>query len=1216
MASNARLAHGTPRCEDAVTKGGCFRERVMLRTILLACVLVTASVAVHAGAPEIPRFRLVDVADGLPSTTIPALARDRHGYLWAATWDGLTRYDGIGFKTWRYDPNDPSSLSGNVVQALHIDQQDRIWVATESSGLSMLDADRKAFRHFRQGVYPGMESDDVFAIASQGDDLWFGTFGEGLYRLSADGGITRYASDEGNPEGLPSDTVLSLAFDSRGDLWIGTMAGLARYDGTAIRRVPAPDGGGPIVYSVTPDGDALWVGTGAGAYRRLADGQWDVPAWSRMFARPNAIMAMVNSGDGEYWIGSQSGLWRTEGKGAPVPVRPGNESRGVGRVMQSLLLQPDGGLWVPFPTLGLGYLPSDWRRVAGFTSAQGLEGGLYRALASSSRGGTWLGSSLGVIEHLDHRSGEVVPLGLHAEVLKKQRISALMEDSRRQLWIGHRNGIARIGLETGELRSWLQGVDVDAPPAGGSIEWLVEALDGSVWLYGQAGGMQRRDGGSGRVLDHFDATSVLGAALSDVQRLEFDPEGVLWVAGKGGLMRWRADARDFETVVDPGEERVLDFVFQDADTLWLHRLSGLETWRRDGTGHWRQEKHLSATEGVPMVESTGLRMDAQGQLWLATRRGLFRIDADSGRVRHFGVRDGLPSQEFNERALMLAPDGVLVGSAADGSVVLLDTTLADPAPQVPSLMLDGVQVGRHDHVVALPVQGDFELRHDDHELQVSARLLSFRNPQSNRYRSLLEGFDHEWVDQGSSGERVFSSLAPGRYTLRMQGIDALGNLSQERTLVFRVLPPWWSSRWGIALFVLLGALLLGLAALAYRQRLRRLHAWQLAEHKREIAEQASLAKTRFLATLAHEVRTPLTGVMGMSELLLETPLQETQRNHVHSLRQAGHHLLHLVNDALDLARIEAGKLELAIQDFDPRALMAEAQALIAPLAKKRGLSFVVEVAPELPGALQGDPVRIRQILLNLLGNAVKFTEQGGIALHVGMTEAGQVRMRVTDTGPGLSEEQLQRVFRRFEQAEGVRTAVRYGGSGLGLAICQELVVAMEGRIHVESTPGSGTSFMVDLRLPEAASPARVAPESVVRTMEQRPLEVLLVEDDATVADVITGMLHMRGHRVTHVVHGLSAMGLVAERAFDIALLDLDLPGLDGLALAGQLRAQGFNAPLLAITARVDMATESQAMACGFAGFLRKPLGGDVLAAAMAAALASERPDVPGQGPAG
>ena len=554
-----------------------------------------------------------------------------------------------------------------------------------------------------------------------------------------------------------------------------------------------------------------------------------------------------------------------------------------------------------------------------------------------------------------------------------------------------------------------------------------------------------------------------------------------------------------------------------------------------------------------------------------------------------------------ERALLLTADGTLVGSMADGAVMLLDTTFPDPPAFTPNLVLDSVQVSRGDAVVMLSNSGDFELQPDDHELQVSARLLAFDDPLANRYRSRLEGLDTDWVDQGASGERVFSSLSPGRYTLRMQAFDSVGNPSQERLLAFRVLPPWWRSAWGIALFTVLGLLLVWLAASSYRRRVRRRSAWQLAVHKRELAEQASLAKTRFLATLGHEVRTPMTGVLGMSELLLGTALNDKQRDYTHAIQNAGTHLLRLVNDALDIARIEAGKLELQQQDFDLRALVDEVVGLMAPMAESRGLSFADDMAADTPGRVKGDAMRVRQILLNLLGNAIKFTDKGGVSLRVSPLLPIGIRLEIRDTGPGISVEQQGRLFQRFEQADGARTAERYGGSGLGLAICQELAMAMGGHIDLESTPGAGTRFIVDLPLWPADTdlPGVVKPIGEVAV---DPLRILLVEDDATVAEVITGLLRVRGHQVSHAMHGLAALAEIASRSFDVALLDLDLPGLDGLALARQLRAQGFTAPLLAVTARSDAQAEAQALAAGFDGFLRKPVSGDVLADAIATAM--------------
>ena len=250
-------------------------------------------------------------------------------------------------------------------------------------------------------------------------------------------------------------------------------------------------------------------------------------------------------------------------------------------------------------------------------------------------------------------------------------------------------------------------------------------------------------------------------------------------------------------------------------------------------------------------------------------------------------------------------------------------------------------------------------------------------------------------------------------------------------------------------------------------------------------------------------------------------------------------------------------------------------------------------------------MRVRQILLNLLGNAIKFTETGSVTLRVSPSLPQGVRFEIADTGPGINEEQQTRLFQRFEQAEGARTAARYGGSGLGLAICQELALAMGGRITVESTQGVGTRFIVDLPLEEAtAAPAKPSVGVVDAdpdAMPSGPLHILLVEDDATVAEVISGLLRARGHHVSHAAHGLAALTQVAASRYDIALLDLDLPGLDGLALARQLRAQGFTAPLLAVTARADAEAETLARDAGFNGFLRKPVTGDLLAEAIYAA---------------
>ncbi|MBP6750465.1 MAG: response regulator, partial [Xanthomonadaceae bacterium] len=346
-----------------------------------------------------------------------------------------------------------------------------------------------------------------------------------------------------------------------------------------------------------------------------------------------------------------------------------------------------------------------------------------------------------------------------------------------------------------------------------------------------------------------------------------------------------------------------------------------------------------------------------------------------------------------------------------------------------------------------------------------------------------------------------------------------------------------------------------------------------------------------------------------------------------SIRRAGEHLLRSVGDALDLARVEAGRLELQRVEFGLDASIDEIAGLMSPLAARKGLRFSVERDQETPERWVGDPLRLKQIVLNLLGNAVKFTERGSVGLRVAATERSLessaaddsadartgLRIEVWDTGPGMNEEQVSRLFRRFEQAEGARTTARYGGTGLGLAISRELAVAMDGDIQVRSVPGEGTTFVLNLPLRAADARDTEVSNPTVATSVPTPIAwcvVLLVEDDPTVAEVLIGLLQGNGHRVVHAAHGLAAMTEAAVGRFDAAFVDLDLPGIDGCALAEQLRASGFAAPMIAITARADAQAESQASAAGFVGFLRKPTTGERLEMALRRALAAVAAEPP------
>lgn len=460
-----------------------------------------------------------------------------------------------------------------------------------------------------------------------------------------------------------------------------------------------------------------------------------------------------------------------------------------------------------------------------------------------------------------------------------------------------------------------------------------------------------------------------------------------------------------------------------------------------------------------------------------------------------------------------------------------------------------------------------------------------------------------------------------RFREQLDGIhDLTVRVMQSEERRFADLRDHQQDTQGVLQFFTLGAIVSGGLLLLSLARLNHKHSQQ-ARHMTELALQAkaaSDAKSQFLAMMSHEVRTPLNGILGMINLLLEGKLEKNQRHYAESARQSSEALFDILNDILDFSRLEAGKLDMEEKVFDLEKLVAHILQLFGPQAAARELFLTYEILPGVPRFIKGDPGRLRQVILNLVGNAIKFTRRGGVSLQVSGRSDGAgtaaLTFIVNDTGIGIAPEKQASIFESFAQAD-AQTNRKFGGTGLGLAICKRLVTLMGGQIGCDSEPEVGSTFWFSVvtRIPDSSEILHeMVPGLADKAPEVQPdVRVLVVEDSPTSLELAVIMLEKMGCRVTAATNGREALQLLAADGFDLVLMDVQMPEMDGFEATARIRAMEAPArdlPIIALTANAMRGDREKCLEAGMNDYLSKPLRRDDLERAVATWAPAGSPD--------
>ena len=643
-----------------------------------------------------------------------------------------------------------------------------------------------------------------------------------------------------------------------------------------------------------------------------------------------------------------------------------------------------------------------------------------------------------------------------------------------------------------------------------------------------------------------------------------------------------------------------------------------------------------------MIAIQAILEDGQGYLWLATHNGLSRFHPPTKTFRNYSESDGLPGNilsPYEAESSWQSQDGEMVFGSMNGVTTFYPDRLS-PNPYVPPVVLTDFHLFNKpvhpgtDSPLHKPIWAtdSLTLTHTQSIFTLEFAGLSYAAPEKNRYRYRLEGLESEWNEVDSRRRQAtYTSLPAGRYVFRVQASNKDGVWNEKGvTLALTVLPPWWATWWFRSL---MGLAFVGLIFGAYKVRVKELKRREkqldaLVQQRtaelrateqelkiaKEKAEEATAMKSMFLANMSHEIRTPMNAVIGMAYLALKTPLSEKQRDYVNKIHNAGTSLLGVINDILDFSKIEAGRLDIEAVDFRLDDVIASVTSITAQKAQDKGLEFLAEVANSVPQNLVGDPLRLGQVIANLINNAIKFTEQGDVYLKAELLEQvgerARLRFSVKDTGIGMTPEQAARLFQPFSQAD-ASTTRKHGGTGLGLTICRRLVELMGGEIWLESEPGAGSTFLFTVSVGVASGPARsrIVPEQL------RAVSALVVDDNAAARDILVHALDGFCARVDAVSSGEEAIAAVKQhdsgRPYDVIFMDWRMPGMDGIQAARLIKEDPqlkTHPAVVLVTAFGREEVREEAERIQMDGFLLKPVTTSMLVDTLVNLFAGARQD--------
>ncbi len=1190
------------------------------------------------------QFQNFTQRDGLASNYVLSICQDYQGFIWIGTENGLNRFDGQQFVSFRFDPEDTQTLDNNWVRIIIEDSHQTLWMGTER-GLNQLDRLTGTIERiplYRDGKQISDIVKDIFEDTT--GKVWIVTGKNGLFRLNRSKKQAEHFI-YGQPflNANESLRIFNLVHATENELWIATSAGIDRLDKNAKK----------IITYYFPDQDGLYKGeydlipglsTPRGKiFATLEDKIYtlDTEAVSpqiEVFEIESSASKLGKSFTRSLLIDSHGVLSVPSFKNLSlIDSKTGEQQLMQGAKQKEEDLFPDfvhthfidrqGNYWIGTAGSGL-YMGRHHQEVFSLiendqTDPNSIASGQVRSLLEDDQGNLWIGILNHGIEQFMYnvdndlqKVRSIIPDPTQNNSLASKRIIKLIEGSNNSIWIASNDqGLFRMDKGANQFQVYSHQAEDSTSISADRIWALAQDKGGDIWAGTWQDGLNRLNPRTGEITQYRREPQNPNSLSNDnIRYLLSGKEGKLWVGTEGGLNVFDSETSSFQHFRhDPENPNSLSndmiwAIYQDSKGgLWIGTDVGLNHFDFE-----RQTfQHYYEKDGLPDNTVYGILEDEAGVIWISTENGLARqLPADSDvRFLPLGLEHGIETVSFIPKAhLKSATTKQLYFGSTEGVLVVRPNLLVLDSLS-PQLLIhtitktnpyEGSISEVTDHFVE-STQRSIQLKYPYRTLTLSLSDLNWSLAQNHRYEYQLLGLNDQWIPLAKDLKVTFANLAPRNYRLRARAVTLENETSDVLDIIeIKVFPPWWHSRWAYLSYTVL---ILGLIYILYRFQLHR----QLEKQEARSLRELDALKSRLYANITHEFRTPLTIILGMINQLEKDPKRWLKEG-ANMIRNNGSNLLNLINQMLELQKVESGNLKLNLQygDIVPFLQVITEQFQAFAISQEQSLNFKLS---DNTIKMDFDQEKVLRIVSNLLSNAIKYTPEKGTVTFEVSVESSQGQMaqpelllKISDSGPGIPEEELSFIFDRFYRANNNDQSMEVG-TGIGLSLTQELVRILGGRIEVTSQFGIGSSFQVFLPITKKSATnsqlqainipmATFGKKGLMSVEAPTSLELpiaLLVEDNPDIAQYLRICLKS-SYKVIEAVNGQAGIDKALETIPDIIISDVMMPEKDGFELCEFLKddTRTSHIPLILLTAKSDVESKIKGLKYGADDYLAKP----------------------------